>query len=147
MKVGIVGHEAAKFTPAGEAEARRVIRDLLAPPETVLVSGHCHLGGIDIWAEEEAAALGFGPDRLRIFKPRVLRWSGSIKEPGFRERNVAIAAASDIVHCLVVTRVPDTYQGMRFKSCYHCGSTSHVKSGGCWTANRCHFAKWHLIHQ
>ena len=54
MNIGIVGHEAAKFTPETEAKAKAIIRDLLSDPLSVCVSGHCHLGGIDIWAEEIA---------------------------------------------------------------------------------------------
>jgi len=56
MNIGIVGHETAKFTAETEAKARAIIRHLLDHEGTddVLVSGGCHLGGIDIWAEEEA---------------------------------------------------------------------------------------------
>ena len=57
MKVGIVGHEAAKFTPETEHAARQIIRTLLATPDAIVVSGACHLGGIDVWAEEIADAM------------------------------------------------------------------------------------------
>ncbi|MDD5304316.1 MAG: hypothetical protein PHS14_14555 [Elusimicrobia bacterium] len=128
MNVGIVGHEAAKFTPETEAEARRVIRAMLESPDRVLVSGHCHLGGVDIWAEEEADSLG---RKKIIHAPKVLCWEG-----GFKPRNLAIARDSDIVLVVVVAQLPDTFSGMRFESCYHCRERKppHVKSGGCWTA-------------
>lgn len=139
MNIGIVGHDAAKFTAETEAEARRIIRSLLTKDD-VMVSGHCHLGGIDIWAEEEAAVLGC---ELRIFKPARKTWLC------YKKRNIEIAKHSDVVHVIVVAKYPDTYTGLRFPSCYHCKTDKHVKSGGCWTAR---FAEklgkeavWHVI--
>lgn len=126
MKIGIVGHEAAKFTPETEAKAREMIRTLLALPDSVVVSGHCHLGGIDIWAEEEADKLG--REKL-IFPPKHLTWN-----TGYKPRNIQIAKASDRVYDLVVSAYPVGYTGMRFTECYHCGTSDHIKSGGCWTA-------------
>jgi hypothetical protein len=123
--VGVVGHEASKFTRSGEAQARQIIRVLLSDPLAILVSGGCHLGGIDIWAEEIADELG----RLKqIYLPKVLSWEG-----GFKQRNKLIAENSDELHCLAVVRLASSYRGMRFSSCYHCGSSDHVKGGGCWT--------------
>lgn len=126
--VGIVGHEAAKFTKMGEHEARLTIRRILThgiDPVT-LVSGGCHLGGIDIWAEEVA-------DDLKIpkiiFKPKRLFW-----EPhGFKERNIQIAQQSDVLACLAVVRLADSFKGMTHTACYHCKSEDHIKGGGCWT--------------
>jgi hypothetical protein len=142
MYIGIVGHEAAKFTADTEAMARSIIRSLLSPPEAVLVSGHCHLGGIDIWAEEEADALGRAKD---IFAPKKLVWGGP---DGFQSRNLKIATRSDVVHCLVIAEYPPTYTGMRFDYCYHCHTHDHIKSGGCWTARRCHGGGvWHVIRE
>jgi hypothetical protein len=130
--LGIVGAEAAKFTLKGEAAARAVIAEWLAKFD-VVSSGHCHLGGIDIWAEEEAQAVGKFDPQL-IFEPRVLRWAGP---GGFEQRNTAIAAASHTLLNIVVDQLPGNYTGMRFKLCYHCeprkDKTPHVKSGGCWT--------------
>lgn len=124
MRVGIVGSESAKFTAEGEANARARIRSLLQPEDTV-VSGRCHLGGIDIWAEEEAQLLGCG---LLVFPPAVHSW-----QDGYRPRNVQIAEHSDYVVCLTVDRFPPDYKGMKFPFCYHCKSDKHIKSGGCWT--------------
>jgi len=138
---GIVGHEAAKFTPETEAKARAIIRTILEPEGTVLVSGRCHLGGVDVWAEELCAKLG---REMLIFPPAKLNWN-----EGYRPRNIQIAKASDKVHVIVVAEYPGTYGGMRFNNCYHCNSSDHIKSGGCWTARYAlahgKEAEWHVI--
>ena len=126
MTVGIVGHEAAKFTPATEAEARRLIRKIFARTGADrVVSGACRLGGIDVWAIEEARAAGLATEE---FPPATDDW-----DHGFKPRNIQIAEASDVVYSLVVDRLPASYTGRRFPLCYHCGTAEHVKSGGCWT--------------
>ena len=125
--VGIVGSEAAKFTPETETRARALIRLLLSPGD-VVCSGHCHLGGVDIFAEEVASALGL--EKL-IYPPKELNW-----DHGYRPRNLQIAVASDVVYCITVRDYPPMYKGMRFSSCYHCKVDTHVKSGGCWTVKQ-----------
>jgi hypothetical protein len=135
-KIGIVGHEAKKFTPETEAIARRIIVSLLSVGD-VVVSGGCHLGGVDLWAEEEAKKMGL---ETEIYLPQKRTWEG-----GFKQRNLQIAAASDVVHCIVVKEYPPDYVGMRFDYCYHCHSSDHIKSGGCWTAKKAKKAVWHII--
>jgi hypothetical protein len=130
VRIGIVGHEAAKFTPETEQKAKNAIMDLLNGKTVHVVSGGCHLGGIDIWAVELAKVFGL-PFTEHI--PTSLNWSGS---GGFKERNLRIAHDSDAVYCLVVKELPASYTGMRFKSCYHCHTDTHVKSGGCWTVRQ-----------
>lgn len=103
------------------------MRGLLSPGD-VVVSGHCPLGGIDIWAEEVAAELGL--EKL-IFPPAIQQWEG-----GYKQRNLQIAQNCDKAYCLVVKELPGSYQGMRFARCYHCNTTSHIKSGGCWTVKQ-----------
>lgn len=139
--IGIVGHEQAKFLPRQEALARKIIRTLLIQPNSVVVSGVCPLGGVDIWAVEEAEDLGC---EFIEFPPKENSWEG-----GFKPRNIQIAERSDIVHVIVVQSLPPEYRGRRFPICYHCNMTTHIKSGGCWTA---HYAKkigkkatWHII--
>lgn len=127
MTVGIVGHEAAKFTPETEARAKALIRRALSGA-TAVVSGGCHLGGIDIWAEEEADRLGI-PKIIHL--PKRQTWSG-----GYKERNLLIAQDSDVLHNIVVDRYPASYSGMHFDYCYHCKTSDHIKSGGCWTMHR-----------
>jgi hypothetical protein len=139
--LGIVGHEAAKFTEATEVAARRAIRDLIERyrPE-VVVSGECPLGGVDIWAREIAVAHGV---RFDPKAPRQHSWEG---EYGFKARNLDIAK-SDHVACVVVRELPPTYRGMRFNGCYHCKGRNpvHVKSGGCWTAWRAPSREWVIL--
>ncbi len=166
MKIAIVGAEEAKFTEETQRRAKACIQGIICKgagiamgesyrpkSETItIVSGHCHLGGIDIWAEHIGMELGC---QLEIYPPKKLTWDG-----GYRDRNIQIAKACDEIHNIVVTEYHPKYVGMRFKSCYHClkrgNSTllqppeSHVKSGGCWTAwlaaeNFHKPAFWHII--
>ena len=144
MNIAIVGAEAAKFTPESEGAARDVIRMLLADADAeVMVSGGCHLGGVDIWAEEIARNLDV---RTIVHLPAIHEWAG-----GYRERNMLIARDADVVHVIVVKGYPPGYTGMRFPLCYHCQATDHVKSGACWTAKQAAKlgkpAHWHIIDQ
>lgn len=125
--VGIVGGEAAKFTPATEVAARAEIRRLLNRASKV-VSGGCHLGGIDVWAVEEAKAVGVP---FVEYLPRVRAWEG------YKARNIKIAEDSDECVCITVRELPPGYRGVRFdQGCYHCKTKDHVKSGGCWTVKQ-----------
>lgn len=144
MIVGIVGSEQAKFTAETEKRAREVIQDILRMPGvTAMCSGHCHLGGVDIFAENVADELGL---KKIVYPPKQYNW-----EHGYKPRNLQIAKDSDIVYCITLAYLPDTYTGMRFKGCYHCQKHPlgckefHVKSGGCWTALRCKERKWIII--
>ena len=126
MIVGIVGSEEAKFTTIGEDRAKAIITEILSQlGVTEVVSGKCHLGGIDIWTAQIGAALGL---KVTEFPPATKSW-----ETGYRPRNIQIARASDLVCCITVDRLPEGFTGMRFKLCYHCRTADHVKSGGCWT--------------
>ena len=131
MKLGIVGSEAAKFTPVTEHRARLVISALIEKFEADLViSGHSPLGGIDLWAVEEADKLGVA---TREYAPHVFVWAAP---GGYRDRNLKIAQQSDAVACITLLELPESYHGMRFpQGCYHCHTPpeDHVKSGGCWT--------------
>lgn len=127
MILGIVGHEGAKFTSETERQARVIIREYFADDITRVVSGACHLGGIDAWAIEEAKNWGLPTQE---FPPKDRHW-----DTGYKPRNMQIAQASDMVVCIVVKELPPGYVGMRFKLCYHCKTDSHIKSGGCWTAH------------
>ena len=141
MILGIVGHEAAKFTPENQALARKAIRDvILIYRPSLVVSGRCPLGGIDIWAIEEATKLGV---ETKEFVPEHHCWDGKY---GFKARNLDIAK-SDHVVCVSVRDYPLTYVGRRFPSCYHCKGRvePHVKGGGCWTAWKCPSREWRII--
>lgn len=145
VKIGIIGHAEDKFTPQSSEEAKRIIRTLLLEPGVTLVSGRSPLGGIDVYAEEVADQLGVPKD---IKAPGTKSWSG---KNGYRERNLAIAEASDKVFVLVVDEYPASYKGLRFNQCYHCGLSTHVKSGACWTAKKAQAqgkkAFWIIIQQ
>jgi hypothetical protein len=126
MVVGIVGSEAAKFTPAGKERAiDRIWHILVRPGVTGVVSGACHLGGIDVWAAAQGKTLGI---EVIEFPPKAHSWSN-----GYKPRNIQIAKTCDELWCITVKKLPDEYNGMIFPGCYHCGTTDHVKSGGCWT--------------
>lgn len=141
MILGIVGSEGAKFTLETEAKAREEIRELITyyQPELV-VSGECHLGGIDIWTREEATAMGVP---FKGYKPEQLRWDAPY---GYKKRNLDIAK-SDVVACITVKELPASYKGMKFSGCYHCKGRNpdHVKSGGCWTAWQAPVQVWRII--
>lgn len=128
--LGIVGSEAAKFTVTTETKARQVIRDLLGHYHPSMVtSGECHLGGVDIFAKEEARQAGFP---FHGFPPATLAWNG-----GYKERNMQIAKVSTHVVCITLRVLPPHYKAKSFDKigCCHCGSNApiHAKSGGCWT--------------
>lgn len=135
MIIGIVGAEGAKFTALGEKRAKDVIESLvLDPMVTNISSGHCHLGGVDIWAEQLGEQEGY--EDMLIFPPKDHNWN-----TGYKPRNMQIVRASDKVYCIVVDKLPPDFNGMTFKECYHCRKagwppTNHVKSGGCWTMHK-----------
>lgn len=124
MRIGIVGSEQAKFTKKTELAAREAVRSLLGRKD-VVISGECHLGGVDSYAREEAEAMGL---KFIGYAPETHSWAS-----GYKPRNMKIAEASDLVVCITLRKLPDKYKGMKFELCYHCNSKDHVKSGGCWT--------------
>ena len=127
--LGIVGAEAAKFTPQWQIYAKYQIHEaFIRHQPSLIVSGRCPLGGVDIWAIEEARKAGI---RTREFPPGHNSWEY------FKARNIQIAE-SDIVLCITVRYYHNDYKGRRFKLCYHCKTDDHVKSGGCWTM---HYAR------
>lgn len=134
MKIGIVGSEAAKFTPDTETKARDAIANLIEEglhtdgQIPTIVSGECHLGGIDIWAKEIALDANIG---YIGHPPKTLKWEG-----GYKQRNLLIARDSDLCVCITVKNFPPDYKGMRFPYCYHCKTSDHIKSGGCWTVKQ-----------
>lgn len=138
MIIGIVGAEEAKFTPEGKRRAVALITKLVSDPSVMeVVSGACHLGGVDIWAAEIGRELG---KKVTEFPPKTLDWSG-----GYKPRNLQIARRSDVVHCITVDSLPPSFDGMKFDSCYHCHRNNHVKSGGCWTMKRAKIGMLHVI--
>lgn len=149
MRIGIVGNGSDKFTEKGEAEAREAIRRILQGA-SFMVSGHSPVGGIDIWAEEEAKALGIPLD-LKV--PEINQWDppGGY---GYKARNLDIAKHSNVVVVILADVYPEEYTGRRFKVCYHHrgheynGITpeNHVKSGGCWTGRKADRSSWIVVN-
>ena len=137
MIIGIVGSEKAKFSSIGEEKALQLLRDIISQPEvSEVVSGGCHLGGIDIWAIQIAKELGV---KTTEFIPEHLSWEF------YKKRNLLIARRSDVVHCITVDRLPDSFKGMKFDFCYHCKTDTHIKSGGCWTMKQAVHGILHVI--
>lgn len=127
MKIGIVGSEQSKFTELTEQLARQCIRTILTQSQaTHVISGACHLGGVDTFAAQEGRFLGL---TIIEYPPSVLAWG--TPSSGFQGRNIQIAQTSDEVYCITVDVMPPWGDKV---FCYHCKSLEHVKSGGCWTA-------------
>lgn len=126
MKLGIVGSEGAKFTAETEMKARAIIAKLIEEYHAhTVVSGACHLGGIDSWAVHEGHAIGA---EILEFKPESRSW------PSFKKRNIEIAENSDRIVCITVRDLPPGFrEGGWERYCYHCKTDQHIKSGGCWT--------------
>jgi hypothetical protein len=144
MKIGIVGSGADKFNTQSEYKAKELIHDIISQIQLpIVVSGHSPVGGIDIWAEEEAQFIRCPVD-IKI--PKQHTWNA---EYGYKQRNLDIAKDSDEVHVIVVNKYPKDYKGMRFDLCYHCKSKDHIKSGGCWTGLQAQKlgkkVYWHII--
>jgi hypothetical protein len=129
MRVGVVGNGSDKFTKKGEEAAKDFIRSIVSIAD-VIVSGHSPVGGIDIWAEDEANIQGVETD---IKAPKDQSWGG---EYGYKARNLDIARDSDTVYVILADVYPEEYRGHKFTKCYHCNSDEHVKSGGCWTGKQ-----------
>lgn len=136
-RLGIVGSEGAKFTPTTEALARAAIRSLIDKYNpTRVISGGCHLGGVDIWAVDEALKLHLPTEE---YVPEVQQWDPPGRY-GYKKRNEDIVRHSDVVVCITLDVLPAGFTGPDFGSCYHhkgeknlFAGVSHVKSGGCWT--------------
>ena len=110
MKIAIVGAEGRKWNRRQEDEVKAIIREILTgnPEDTIMVSGRCPKGGVDIWAEEIAQQLNI---KMDIFPPQINQW----QPHGYKERNIQIAEDCDIM--LVI-------------------SPSHDWNGGRWTGKR-----------
>ena len=124
--IGVVGAERSKFTANQVFVVRRLIADLIRGYDRV-VSGACHLGGVDLWAVRVAREKGLS---VTEYPPETRDWAG------YKARNLLIARDADHVVCIVVSRLPLGFKGLTHRLCYHCGIDDHVKSGGCWTAWR-----------
>ena len=129
MIFGVVGAEAAKFTVETEMRAKGKLAKLyMTENPKLVISGACHLGGVDIWAIEVAQDMGFA---IREYPPRSHQWEPN----GYKQRNLLIAENADMLVCIAVQEYPPRFMGRRFGHCYHHSppATDHIKGGGCWT--------------
>lgn len=126
--LGVVGVERAKLTYEREIALRLHLSLWFneVRPDMV-VSGACHLGGVDLIAIEVAREMSIN---WHEFAATNHQWSGF---GGYEARNKMIAQTSTHVRCYTVRDLPPGYTGMRFDRCYHCNTEDHIKSGGCWT--------------
>jgi hypothetical protein len=153
IKVAIVGPSQEKWTVEQAKKANAVIYDTLLiyklkDPNTVLVSGHCPKGGIDIWAELQANKIGvYNPDY--IFKPEVNQWNDGIEPDekldgtilghtlmGYKSRNIKIAKTCDILYCVVPNKKFHHIEAdvdLITDYCNYCDEDGHPTNGGCWT--------------
>jgi len=124
MKVAIVGAQMSKWETSEQIEeAKRFISSILLAytvmyGEVILVSGGCHKGGVDIWAEEAADKLGI--DKI-IFPAPAHQWKDILSpipdghlrplkgcyidgdfyvKRGYRSRNLQIASECDVIWCI-----------------------------------------------
>lgn len=119
MRIGIVGADGTKWKPEQVDDVKKLIRHILISytskrqydwvtnqtilvfDEVVLVSGHCPLGGVDIWAEAVADELGI---KKEIYPPEVNQWNDllhqGIVKKGYKSRNIDIAVACNVLHCI-----------------------------------------------
>ena len=90
MKIAIVGSEEKHWNHDQKRKVMEHIKYTLKQENTTLVSGGCHKGGPDIWAEAIAIALDV---ETEIYLPDEYVWSimGSDRR-GFKERNKQIEA-------------------------------------------------------
>jgi hypothetical protein len=150
VNIGIVGAAWDKFTPEQKERVKSLIHELL-PDGSTVVSGRSPMGGVDVWAEEEADFREGHVGKI-IHAPEVEQWNPPGRY-GYKARNLDIARNSDVVHVIVVRDYPPGYGGQQFGACYHCAGRNdnppHCKSGGCWTGIQAQKlgkkVVWHII--
>lgn len=117
MYVGIVGSSKAPITEGNIKFVENIIKDY-DKMTTVIVSGGAK--GVDTLAKLASERLNY---KFVAFSPTAENWEA------YKKRNLEIAK-----ECNIVISVALPYSGNR---CYHCNSTLHDKTAGCWTARKC----------
>ena len=140
MKIGIVGAQEDKWSSEQKRICETKIRQILSVSrDAILVSGHCPLGGIDIWSEQIADSLGI---KKEIHPAPAKQWNDvhyfsevehkSLVLRGYRSRNIQIAEASDILYVISPKCLQNCPKCMPGKL----GATAgHVWNGGLWAGN------------
>lgn len=92
MKIAIVGAEERKWNGYNIKDVKIQIAEILNKnKDTVLVSGHCPFGGVDIWAEDYTYEHKI---KSEIYRPTNNRWTPN----GYKERNIRIAESCDEIY-------------------------------------------------
>ncbi len=144
MRLAIVGAQEDRWNSFERTFIEDLIRGMLAEDEDgvrpIVISGHCPMGGVDIWAEEIAEELGC---KMVIYAPEVNQWedritqydSNEFHDKGYKSRNIQIAEACDTLVCfspafqhgknptLVEDIIPDNVKQIE-----------EIWNGGVWTA-------------
>ena len=94
-------------------------------PNSILISGHSPRGGVDIFVELFAKEFDIPTN---IIPPQINQWLDKDGKMGYRSRNLVIASECDILYC-ISTR-------LKTKSCYHCKTGDHERTGACWTMQK-----------
>lgn len=93
FKIVIIGADRRAWKPSQRKEAMAWIEIIFNMfPYAEFVSGHCHLGGVDIWVETLHKKLKI--KNLTLFKPLVKKWSG---RGGYKSRNTEMAEYGDLI--------------------------------------------------
>lgn len=128
MILAIVGADGKEFTPASEARARKIIRELFkAEKPRIVISGACPYGGIDVWAIQEARKMGL---QYYEFAPVFKGWAA------YKKRNIEIAKNAHKVVCITLNarKWRPLQRRLPPPRCSHC-QQQHLQNGGCWTVN------------
>ena len=121
VKIAFVGSSEKWWVPYQRKEAIQFILDIIEKyPNFEIVSGGCPYGGVDIWAEAIAYALGTEPV---IFNPKGHGWIH------WRNRNMEIAEYCDILYCIE----PEWDVSMGASKAYIWRGKKCRRSGGIWT--------------
>jgi len=121
VKIAFVGSSEKWWMPYQREEGIQFILKVINSYDKFeVVSGGCPYGGVDIWAESIAYALGTQP---KIFNPMGNGWKF------YRDRNIRIAEYCDILYCIE----PEWDDVMGANKVYIWQGKKCRRSGGIWT--------------
>jgi len=125
-KVAIIGASGSKLDEYERFGAmKEIIKIVKQHKNPLIISGHSPRGGVDILVELYAEEFNYP---TKIIKPQVAQWGNKDGKMGYHDRNLVIASECDILYC-ITTR-------LKTKSCYHCKTGDHERTGACWTMKK-----------